>query len=99
MKITIQTPAIQWFKQEMGAKEGDSVRFFVRMGGCSTVQSGFSLGVCMEKPHTVGVSTIVDGITFFIEQEDLWYFDHTDLIVDYNADTHEIQYTYESNTH
>ncbi|CEH31384.1 hypothetical protein AM501_16340 [Aneurinibacillus migulanus] len=92
MKLTIDPAAIQWFRKEMDIKQGDAVRFFARMGGCSTVQSGFSLGIAKEQPKEIGVSTEEDGITFFIEKEDVWYLDNSELTVTYNAERDEIEF-------
>ncbi|WCK54420.1 HesB/YadR/YfhF family protein [Aneurinibacillus sp. Ricciae_BoGa-3] len=95
MKISIKKTAMEWFKNELGATEGSSCRFFVRYGGCSTVQSGFSLGVSLEEPQVVGSSVHEEGILFFIEKEDLWYFDGNDLIVDYDDARDELNFEYE----
>jgi len=85
MKIHISNEAADWYKDELVLKNGDFVRFFARYGGFSTVQQGFSLGLSNEKPEDVGVKLEVNGVTYFIEDRDLWYFDENDLYVDFNA--------------
>lgn len=85
MKIQISSEAAGWYKQELNLKPGDFVRFYVRYGGCSTVQSGFSLGISTDEPVDIGAKTVEDGITFYIEEKDIWYFDDHDLLVDYHA--------------
>lgn len=95
MKINISEAALTWFKKEMQVKDKDYIRFFARYGGCGTVQSGFSLGINKEKPKELGASTEIDGITFFIEKDDLWYFDQYDLSVTYNEAKDEIEFDYE----
>lgn len=83
MNIMITKKAFDWYKQELGLKPGDAIRFFARYGGFSTVQKGFSLG--MEKDEPAGgpaAQTTVDGVTFFVEDSDQWYFDGRDLTVD-----------------
>lgn len=92
MKITIEPAAMEWFRKEMDIQKGDAIRFFVRLGGCSTVQSGFSLGIAKEQPKEAGVSTVEDGVTFYIEKEDLWYLDHTELLVAYDTERDEISF-------
>ncbi|EIT86860.1 Iron-sulfur cluster biosynthesis [Fictibacillus macauensis ZFHKF-1] len=82
MNLTITAQALSWFQQEMDATEGDAFRFFVRLGGCSTAQSGFSLGVTKEAAKEAGLAVDEKGYHFFIEQEDLWYLDGHDLTVD-----------------
>ncbi|WP_047150708.1 HesB/YadR/YfhF family protein [Aneurinibacillus tyrosinisolvens] len=95
MKLTVEKEAVQWFREEMGAREGDAIRFFVRMGGCSTVQSGFSLGITKEPPIDAGLSIVEDGITFYIEKEDLWYLGESNLVVTYNKSKDEIDFAHE----
>lgn len=95
MKIQISKDAAAWYKQELGLKNGDYVRFFARYGGCSTVQSGFSLGISNEEPTDIGVKVIEDGITFYIEEKDLWYFDDHDLMIEYQVKYEEPVISYE----
>jgi uncharacterized protein YneR len=70
------------------------VRFFARVGGCSTVQSGYSLGISMERPIEASLSTEMDGITFFVEEKDTWYFDGNDLTVKYKRKDDDISFEY-----
>ncbi|MGX6443340.1 HesB/YadR/YfhF family protein [Neobacillus sp. K501] len=95
MKIQISHDAVAWYKQELNLNKGDYVRFFARYGGCSTVQSGFSLGVSNEEPTDVGTKVQEDGITFYIEEKDLWYFDDHNLIIDYQTKYEEPVISYE----
>jgi uncharacterized protein YneR len=95
MNIQINPEAAVWYKKEFNLKNGDFVRFFVRYGGCSTVQSGFSLGVSDEEPVDMSVKADQDGITFYIEEKDIWYFDENDLIVDFESDLQEPVFRYE----
>lgn len=89
MNMTINEDALNWYKEELDLESGDQVRFFVRYGGCSNVQKGFSLGVAKDAPQEAGVTAEADGITFFIEESDLWYFDNHDLLVSYSEDADE----------
>ncbi|MGM9988978.1 MAG: HesB/YadR/YfhF family protein [Bacillaceae bacterium] len=95
MKIIIEKDALNWFKEEMDVKSGEAVRFFIRYGGCSTVQKGFSLGLSKEEFKEDSISTVEDGITFFIAQEDEWYFKEHDLRVDLDPKLEEIQFHYQ----
>ncbi|WP_110113318.1 HesB/YadR/YfhF family protein [Bacillus sp. CGMCC 1.16541] len=96
MKLTVTEQAANWYKTEMNVTSDQYVRFFARYGGCSNVQKGFSLGVGTDNPINIGAETTVAGITFFIEEEDVWYFDSHDLIVDYNSETKEPDFKYEA---
>ncbi|RAK18463.1 uncharacterized protein YneR [Anoxybacillus vitaminiphilus] len=95
MKIIIKPKAFKWYKEELDLKQGDFVRFFARYGGCSNVQKGFSLGINKEAPLSPGVQTVIDGITFFIEEGDMWYFDQHNLIVDFDEQWGEPVFLYE----
>lgn len=41
MNMEIQKDALNWYKDELELENGDQVRFFVRYGGCSSVQKAF----------------------------------------------------------
>ncbi len=85
MKIHISNEAANWYKDELVLQNGDFVRFFARYGGFSTVHQGFSLGLSNDKPEDVGVQLEVNGVTYFIEDRDLWYFDENDFYIDFNT--------------
>ncbi|GAE30911.1 HesB/YadR/YfhF family protein [Alkalihalobacillus hemicellulosilyticus] len=97
MNIEVTKPAIQWFKDEfdINSEEHSFIRIFARYGGCGSLQSGFSLGISKESPEKVGEKTEVEGITFYIEEEDLWYFDGHHLKVKYSRKNEEIEFVYE----
>ncbi|WP_026695796.1 HesB/YadR/YfhF family protein [Peribacillus kribbensis] len=94
MEIKISDEAAKWYEEEMDLKTGDFVRFLARYGGCSTVQSGFSLGISKEEPINPGASSMKNGVTYFIEESDLWYFDNHNLEVGYNVQFQEPEITY-----
>lgn len=94
MKITITEAAIQWFQNEMNVEAGDTIRFFARYGGNSTIHTGYSLGVTKEQPVDIGESITIDDVVYFINETDLWYFKDYDLNVIVN-DSNELQFTYE----
>lgn len=95
MKIIISEEALSWFKNEMEVEEGDSIRFFARYGGSSPFHEAFSLGMNREEPHDIGVETVIDGIHFYIEKDDEWFFNNHDLYVSVNLDTDELLYQYQ----
>jgi uncharacterized protein YneR len=97
MNIKITNEAADWYKHELGLVNGDFVRFFVRYGGCSTVQSGFSLGITNEEPIDLSVKTEQDGITFYIEEKDAWYFDEHDLVIELQPEYEEPVFHYQKN--
>ncbi|MGI2326665.1 HesB/YadR/YfhF family protein [Planococcus sp. YIM B11945] len=95
MEIIISEDALNWFQQEMETVNGETVRFFVRYGGSSKLQPGFSLGVTKDEPLEATVQTTHDGVLFFIEQSDVWYFDGHNLLVSVNDELNELAYDYE----
>ncbi len=81
-------------KEELRIKHGESIRFNVRYGGDSSIQPGYSLGIVAEKPDGKIVSVEKEGILFFVDIDDLWYFQNYDLVVGYHEETEEIQFNY-----
>lgn len=94
MQLMITKAALEWYKREMELAKGDFVRFYARYGGDSTIQAGFSLGMTMEKPKDPTIQVLNDGITFYVEREDEWYFDQHNLTVAYNDNRDEIEFQY-----
>ncbi|MFF3023469.1 HesB/YadR/YfhF family protein [Gottfriedia sp. NPDC057948] len=94
MKITISEDALEWFKDEMNVKEGDTIRFFARYGGNSTIHKGYSLGVTKEQPVDIGESITIDNVVYFINETDLWYFKDYNLSVIVN-ENNELHFDYE----
>lgn len=94
MNISFSDEALQWFKDEMHIEQGDFVRFYVRYGGSSPLHESFSLGVNKEEPIDIGAKTEVDGTTFFVEENDLWFFSDHDLFVNFNEKLEEPSYEY-----
>ncbi|MFS0687825.1 HesB/YadR/YfhF family protein [Sporosarcina sp. 179-K 8C2 HS] len=95
MKIVLSDDALNWFIEEMEAETGDYIKFFARYGGSSPLHDGFSLGIMKEKPDELAVETEINGVHFYIEDRDYWFFDEHDLHVDVNPKLNELVYTYE----
>ncbi|UPM53679.1 HesB/YadR/YfhF family protein [Gottfriedia acidiceleris] len=94
MKITISEDALKWFQDEMNVKGGDTIRFFARYGGNSTIHKGYSLGVTKEQPVDIGESITIDNVVYFINETDLWYFKDYNLSVIVN-ENNELHFDYE----
>ncbi|WML54673.1 HesB/YadR/YfhF family protein [Neobacillus sp. PS3-12] len=94
MKIEISQQALKWFKDELEVKKGDHLRFFAKIYGNSSVQPGYALGFSIDDPIDIAVQTELDGIVFFVEETDLWFFDSHDLHVEYNEKIDEIEFNY-----
>lgn len=96
MKMIVEENAASWYKNELQLEKGDMVQFFVRYGGCSNVQKGFSLGVVKQTPEDIGASFDSNGITFFVEKRDIWYFDDHNLRVELDKNEDEPIFQYEN---
>lgn len=94
MNIILSKDALRWFYNEMEVKEGDYIRFYARYGGSSPFHEGFSLGMNREEPHDIGAEVIVEGIHFYIEKDDIWFFYEHDLHVKVNEQLDELHYEY-----
>ncbi|ACA40542.1 HesB/YadR/YfhF family protein [Lysinibacillus sphaericus] len=94
MKIALTNEALQWFKQEMEVEPGDTIRFYARYGGSSPFHEGFSLGMTLEEPIAIGAEAVIDGVTYYIDEKDLWFFNDHNLHVDVDASLDELQYEY-----
>ncbi|MBE1553896.1 HesB/YadR/YfhF family protein [Sporosarcina limicola] len=95
MKIIVSDEALNWFKEEMHTLSGDSIKFFARYGGSSPLHEGFSLGVMKEQPDEAAIETVHNGVQFYIERRDKWFFVDHNLHVNVNPELNELVYTYE----
>jgi uncharacterized protein YneR len=95
MDIVISKKALQWFKDEVELKTGDKVKFYPKVYGNSPVQEGFSLGFTVDNyPIEIITAYEAEGMLFYIEERDLWFFNGHDLQVNYNEETDEVEYSY-----
>jgi uncharacterized protein YneR len=94
LKIDILDSALKWFKDEIGVQSGDKVKFHIQIYGSSPIQQGYSLGFVIEDPLDAAVSTELEGILFYIEKGDVWFFNGHDLHVRFNEQNDELEYEY-----
>ena len=95
MHIQISEEAFQWFDQEMEVETGEYVQFFARYGGSSPLHEGFSLGVRKEQPEQIAVSVEHDGVTYYIDQHDVWFFQEHDLHITLDEAMNELRFDYQ----
>ena len=67
-------------------------RFFGKVYGKTEVHDGFSIGMSVEQPERPIKEETIDGMLFFIEEADDWFFKGYDLVVDYDASLNEPTY-------
>lgn len=94
MQIVVEDSAYQWFCQEYEVKPNDFIRFYVRYGGSSPVNTSYSLAISIECPKEIGIRTVIHGVTFYIEADDLWYLKDHDLRITVDQ-AGELAYKYE----
>ena len=94
MNIKISDEAAAWYKEELGLTSGSYLRFFVRYGGQS-IQKGFSLGIASDPPTQIGSSVEKNGVTFYVEDKDLWFFEDYNLVISFNEKLNEPEFEYE----
>ncbi|MFF2482496.1 HesB/YadR/YfhF family protein [Paenibacillus sp. NPDC058071] len=84
MKMNVTTAATARFKEDWGFKAEDSVRIFVRYSGGG--EDAFSFGIMKDTARYPAVSTMQEGIHFYMEENDAWYLDGKDLTIDLRDD-------------
>lgn len=96
MHIEITKPAMAWFKEEFAqGEELTPIRLFGRYGGCGNLQSGFSMGISQTEPVNPKAIQEEEGFCFFIEEQDMWYFNHHSVKIKYSRKNEEIEFEYE----
>ena len=95
MEITITDQALNWFKEEVEVEAGNKVQFNVQIYGTSPIREGYSLAFKLDNDDSKkSVSVEKDGIEFYVEEQDVWFFDGYDLKVAYDEDKEEVKYAY-----
>lgn len=94
MKLIVTDAAHKWFVEELGLKTGDYVRIFGKYGGSTNVHVGFSTGIQIVSPENPLVKTEIDGITYFTEQADDWFFTDYAVTVDIDEKLDEPTFHY-----
>ncbi len=90
MKLNVTSDAAKWYIKEMDLKPGDSIKFFGKVYG---PHGGFSFAISKMDPSRPFVLETVEGINFYIEKSDDWFFIDKDLTV--SLDTERNEPTYE----
>lgn len=95
MKLNISEQAANWYKNEFRDTKTTYVRFFPRYGGVGGLIPGFSIGINFDEPENMLVSFKANGIVFFIEQSDAWYFEGKDeLTISFDETINEPKFNY-----
>ncbi|MCG7407385.1 Fe-S cluster assembly protein HesB [Paenibacillus sp. ACRRX] len=81
MQLRVTSEAVQRFQSEWGFVAGDSVRVFVRYSGFSAT-GPYSFGIMKDSPRYPAVTVQLNGITFYMEQNDIWFLENEQLTID-----------------
>lgn len=92
MELSVTESAQNWFQEEVDIPENYGIRFFGKVYGKTEVHDGFSIGMSVEQPEHPLKKEILNGMLFFIEEADEWFFKGYDLVVDYDASLNEPTY-------
>lgn len=91
MRLFVSKEAAQWYIKEMGLKENDSIKFYGKVYG---PHDGFSIALTKMEPSRPFELITVEGINFYIEKSDAWFFTDKDLKVVWNEEKKEPEYEY-----
>ncbi|GGE09014.1 hypothetical protein GCM10011571_07960 [Marinithermofilum abyssi] len=93
LQIDVAPAALKWFQREMGARPGDTIRLVAKYKaetGCCDVHQGCGFRLSFEEPNRPAAITRMDGISFFVEEQDLWNFEGDLLTVSYDQTADEL---------
>lgn len=94
MKLTITPKAQEWFKREIELSNGQGIKFYGKVYGKTQVHDGFSVGMSVDTPETPLIEENTNGMMFFVEEADEWFFKGYDLVVDYDTELDEPKYEF-----
>lgn len=96
LQLAITDKASQWFHRELDLPaEGAGVRFFGKAYGKTQVHDGFSVGMTRDDhPDQPIMAVKKDGVTYFVNPTDAWFFENLVMTVDYDAHLDEPKYEF-----
>jgi uncharacterized protein YneR len=94
MIISIDERAATWFTSEFEFNKPFSIRMFPQYAGFGQKHKGYSMAFSAETPANIGFTKEINGITFFVEGSDVWFFEDTETYLSFDNRLNEIQVTY-----
>ncbi|MEH7544765.1 MULTISPECIES: HesB/YadR/YfhF family protein [Bacillaceae] len=94
MFISIDEKAALWFTKEFEMNKPISIRLFPQYAGFGEKNKGYSLAFSIEQPADAGYAQEMNGITFYVEGNDVWFFKDTETYLSVDEALEEIQITY-----
>ncbi|WP_431799266.1 HesB/YadR/YfhF family protein [Halobacillus andaensis] len=95
MNLKVTEEAAKWYKNELELNNDTPLRFYVRYGGVGGLQPGLSLAIKQVDPAEPVAEDKVEGVYFYIEEDDEWYFDGHSLTVEYDENWQEPEFKYD----
>lgn len=84
MSLIITPEAAACFTEVWGYQVGESIRVYVRYSSGSS--EAFAFGITRDRPQSAALTAEQGGVTFFMEQDDVWFLENRDLLVDCGQD-------------
>jgi uncharacterized protein YneR len=95
--ITIDQNAYKWFEAEFQTQKPFFIRLYPQYAGFGQKNKGYSLAFSLENPTIAAAKQVINGITFYVESNDTWFFDGTDVDIKYCDNNHEVFASYTEN--
>lgn len=95
MTLTVHDQALAWFKEEVLSDDMNHIRLFAKYGGETNKHVNMSVGIQVARPEHPYRSYHIDGIDFYIEDVDAWFFNDDIIYIDYNPKLKEPVYIFE----
>lgn len=92
--IKIENNAYTWFESEFDVPKPFSIRLYPQYAGFGEKNKGFSLAFSLEEPNLAESKQEINGITFFVESNDTWFFDEIDVSIQFCENKKEVFTTY-----
>ncbi len=94
MLISIDEKATTWFTREFEFNKPFSIRMYPQYAGFGQKNKGYTLAFSAETPTNEGYTTKINGITFFVEDNDVWFFKDTETYLSVDELIDELQVTF-----
>ncbi|MED4227591.1 hypothetical protein [Neobacillus cucumis] len=94
MFISIDEKAASWFTKEFENSYPIGIRLYPQYAGFGEKNKGFSLAFSAEQPANIGYAQKMNGITFYVDENDTWFFEETETYLSFNEDMKEIQISF-----
>ncbi|MGO4936669.1 HesB/YadR/YfhF family protein [Fundicoccus sp. Sow4_H7] len=93
--LEVTDKVAQWFKEEVGIPEGAGIRIKTKIYASSPINQSYGLAIDSDFPTKPIASVEAEnGLVFFIEDNDGWFFNGYGLRVELDEELNEPKYVY-----